>query len=141
MKDPAPAPTTALTPAIFLALSCGLTGVSAARLQSAAESIDFSRLFHAAVVESIPAPALEKLTNTFLAASTVTEGAADILIDPVLGPLGRSIIRLWRTGAWHDPAAPMAPPKPVCDQTYRLSAVWHAVQAHPAHRLLFAAGP
>ena len=128
MKDPAHAPTTAFTPAIFLALSCGLTGSSPSQLRISEEAEDMFPRFHAAVAENVPSELLEKLSGVFLAADTVAEGAADVLVDPVLAPVGRSIIRLWRTGAWHDPATPSHPPRVVAGEHYRKSAVWHTLQ-------------
>lgn len=129
---PAPASATAFTPAVFLALSSGLMGVPLASLQSAANGLDFNRLFHGVVGETLPPRLLDRLVATFLSASTVTEGAAEILLDPELGPLGQSIILLWRTGIWHDPVVLDSLPRPVCDQSYRQSAVCHAARTHPA---------
>lgn len=135
-----PAGATAFTPAVFLALSSGLLGVPLANLQSAVNGLDFNRLFHAVVGETVPHLLAERLVTTFLSASTVREGATEILLDAELGPLGQSIIQLWRTGVWHNPVKPGSPPRVMCDQSYRQTSVCHAAQSHPATDPFYAVG-
>lgn len=125
----------AFTPAVFLALSSGLTGVSAARLHSSG-STDFTERFHSAILADLPPGDLERLADIFLASQTVTEGAAEVLVDPNLSPVGRNIIRLWLTGLWHHPADLSRPPRNVGGEEYRQSGVWrflrsHAITDHP----------
>lgn len=127
----------AFTPAVFIALSSGLTGVSAAQLQTTGSRPDYARLFHAAVAESVDGDTLDRLTHTFLAASTVTEGAAEVLIDPDLGPVGRGIVRLWRTGIWHAPSARQDYPLAVGDEDYRRAPLCRVLQTHSADNRLF----
>lgn len=132
MNSPAPTPApvqTALTPAVFLALSSGLTGVSTAQLQPARAPLDVARLFYDAVCESVPPEILRRIAQTFLATNTVTEGAAEVLIDPELAPVGRNLVRLWLTGLWHDPHVPSNPPRIICDDAYRQCSVWRIMQA------------
>ena len=132
MTAPAPASTSGLafTPAVFLALSSGLTGLSAARLHASADNTDFTARFHAALLADLPPAALERLAEVFLGAHTVTEGAAEVLVEPELSPIGRNIIRLWLTGLWHDPASPARPPRVVGGEEYRRSSVWRDLQSH-----------
>ena len=130
-------PGIAFTPAVFVALSSGLTGVSAAQLQTSDSCPDFVRLFHGAVADSVGGDTLDRLAHTFLSANTVTEGAADVLVDPDLGPVGRGIVRLWRTGVWHPPFERAHPPLAVAGEDYRREPVWRALQAHSADDRLF----
>lgn len=109
--SPAPTDTIApvvsvLTPAVFVALSSGLTGVSAALLKPAFDPIDAAGRFYATIRARVPAPVLDHMAGIFLAAPTAAEGAAAVLDDPELGAIGRSILKLWLLGAWHDPATP-----------------------------------
>lgn len=140
MNTPESAQATALTPAVFLALSSGLTGVSTAQLQPAGASLDAAGKFHAAVCENLPPDTLNRLAQTFLAAVSVTEGAAEVLVDGELGAVGRSIIRLWLTGVWHAPHAPESSQRVVCEQDYRQSSMWRILQAHPMNDQLFQTG-
>jgi hypothetical protein len=128
----APASGLAFTPAVFLALSSGLTGVSAARLHSS-ESTDFTERFHSVLLADIPPRTLERLADIFLASQTVTEGAAEVLVDSELSAIGREIIRLWLTGIWHHPADRSRPPRAVGGEEYRRSPVWRFLQSHTIH--------
>ena len=129
----------AFTPAVFLALSAGLTGVSAARLHSS-EPIDFTLRFHSAILADIPPERLARLAAVFLASQTVTEGAAEVLVDPELSPVGSNIIRLWLTGLWHHPADPSRPPRAVGGEEYRRSPVWRVLQSSATHGHRFGGG-
>lgn len=136
MNHPVNVQVTAFTPALFLALSSGLTGVSVAQLNPANCSINAAGRFFEALERSLPPETLSRMAQTFLNASSVTEGAAEVLVDPKLAQVGRSIIELWLTGIWHDPSDAGSAPRTVCDDTYRQCAAWRILQAHPMHELL-----
>jgi hypothetical protein len=136
MNSPAPAPASvsgfAFTPAVFLALSSGLTGVSAAGLHSS-DSTDFTQRFHSAILSDLSPDRLERLANIFLSSQTVTEGAAEVLVDPDLSSVGRNIIRLWLTGLWYHPTDRARPPRIVGGEEYRQSPVWRVLRSHGAN--------
>ena len=140
--SPAPAASaaTALTPAVFVALSSGLTGVSAAQLKPAIDPIGIAGQYYATLAAGVPAATLDRLASVFLAAPTPAEGAAAVLADPVLGPVGRSILKLWLLGAWYAPSAPAVPVNVVSAQAYKESLVWRAMQAHPMGYSMFTFG-
>lgn len=56
----------------------------------------------------------------------------DLLKDPHLGPICRSIIKLWYLGTWYSPTMPGKPEFVVSSQAYIESLVWKVAQAHPA---------
>jgi hypothetical protein len=60
-----------------------------------------------------------------------------VLNDPTLGPIARSIIKLWLLGAWYNPLKPSAAVKVVSAQAYKESLVWRVMQAHPMGYSMF----
>ncbi len=138
-STPAPA-TAAFTPAIFVALSSGLTGVSAAQLKPALDPIGIAGQYFDTLVAGVPAATLDRLAAVFLAAPTPAEGAAAVLADSELGSIGRSIIKLWLLGSWYAPSAPTVPVKVVSAQAYKESLVWRAMQSHPMGYSMFTFG-
>ncbi len=65
---------------------------------------------------------------------------ASLLADPTLGPIGRSIIKLWLLGAWYEPLNPSSAVKVVSSQAYKESLVWKLMQAHPMGYSMFTFG-
>lgn len=124
----------AFTPAVFIALSSGLTGVAAAQLKPAADPLDIANRFHAAILARVPAPALDHIAALFLAAPTPVEGASAVLDDPGVGAIGRGILKLWLLGAWHAPDTPDPAVEIISAQAYRESLVRRAMQAHSLGR-------
>ena len=137
---PAAAPVTTFTPAVFVALSSGLTGVSAAQLKPAIDPVGIAGQYHAILLAGVPAATLDRLAAVFLAAPTPAEGAAAVLADPGLGPVGRSIIKLWLLGSWYAPEKPAVAVKVVSAQAYKESLVWRVMQAHPMGYSMFTFG-
>lgn len=119
------------TPAVFVALSSGLTGISPAQLQPARDPIDIAGQFYAALRTRVSASALHRVADIFLSAPTPEEGACAVLDDPAVGAIGRSILKLWLLGTWHDPAAPDIAVEVVPTQVYKESLVWRVMQGHP----------
>lgn len=60
------------------------------------------------------------------------EGIGALLADRDLGPVCRSIMKLWYLGAWYPPDRPRAASHVVSAQSYIESLVWKVMQAHPA---------
>lgn len=117
-----------LTPAVFLALSSGLTGVSPASLKPAFDPLDIAGLFYATLRARVPAPVLDHMAGTFLAASTPAEGAAAVLDDSNLGPVGHSVLKLWLLGVWHDTSVPAVAIDILPSYVYKQSLIWRAMQ-------------
>lgn len=136
LRSASPGPE-ALSPAVFIELSSGLTGISIAQLRPDKEPGDFAGTFYQATCANVRPEILQRLSNTFRSAQTITEGAAEVLIDPELAPLGHAIVRLWLTGLWHEPGPAVAPPKVVGGEAYRKSSAWRILQAHPMNDQFF----
>ena len=60
------------------------------------------------------------------------EGIRKLLVDRELGPVCRSILKLWYLGAWYPPDRPRVASHVVSTQAYVESLVWKVMQAHPA---------
>jgi hypothetical protein len=58
--------------------------------------------------------------------------AKELLNDKNLGPLCRSIMKLWYLGVWYPPDDPMAASHVVSMNAYIESLAWKVMQAHPA---------
>lgn len=125
---PVATPASVLTPAVFLALSSGLTGMSPAHLKPAFDPLDIAGLFYSTLRARVPAPVLDHIAGIFLAAPTPAEGAAAVLDDADLGPVGQSILKLWLLGAWHDVSAPAIAVDILPSYAYKQSHVWRAMQ-------------
>ena len=136
MSTASPSPAaTSLTLSVFVALSSGLTGVSAGQLNPLLDPIDIAGQFYDAVRTGVPDPELlNRLANLFLSEPTPAEGAAAVLADPVVGPVGRSILKLWLLGSWYGPAEPARAIRIISAQAYKESQVWRAIQAHPTEQ-------
>lgn len=117
-----------LTPAVFVALSSGLTGISVNQLKPAFDPVDAAGRFYDALRARVPAPVLDQIAATFLAAPTPAEGAASVLDDPDLGAIGSSLLKLWLVGAWHDPSTPTVAVTILPPHLYRQSRAWQVMQ-------------
>ena len=122
----------------FVTLSSALTGVSAAQLKPELDNIGIADQYLALInrPESKVAPAtFANLISTFEAQAAPPgnpqQAAAFVLADPTLGPVGRSIIKVWLLGTWYDPANPGTAIQVVSMQAYKESLVWKVMQSHP----------
>jgi hypothetical protein len=129
-----------LTPDVFVAISSALTGVSAGQLSPAIDPIGISGQYLAALTANVAAPTLASLVTTFQAAGDPVKGAAALLADPVLGPVARSIMKLWLLGVWYAPANPTQAVNVVSSQAYKESLVWKVMQSHPMGYSMFTYG-
>jgi hypothetical protein len=128
-----------LTLPVFVSLSSALTGVAASQLKPTIDPIDISGQYFAALTANVAAPTLANLATKFLAGPPAG-GAAAVLADPVLGPVARSIIKLWLLGSWYDPANPTQAVNVVSAQAYKESLVWKVMQSHPMGYSMFVFG-
>ncbi|MEY2576529.1 MAG: hypothetical protein QOF80_2016 [Verrucomicrobiota bacterium] len=121
----------------FVSLSSALTGVNPAQLQPAIDPIGIARQYLAMVqsaASKVPPATFDNLLATFTAKSTelgADQAAAFVLADPTLGPVGRSIIKMWLLGTWYDPQNPGTAIQVVSSQAYKESLVWKVMQSHP----------
>jgi hypothetical protein len=131
---------TTLTLPIFVGLSSALTGVAASQLKPKIDPIDIAGQYFATLTGHVAAPVLTNLATTFQAASTPVAGATAVLADPVLGPVARSIMKLWLLGSWYEPAKPTQAVNVVSAQAYKESLVWKVMQSHPMGYSMFTYG-
>lgn len=124
----------------FVRLSSALTGVDASQLKPALDPVGIADQYLQTLDQSIDQSTLQSL----LAAVPATPGAAvdvaSLLADPTLGPIGRSIIKLWLLGSWYDPTNPSSAVKVVSSQAYKESLVWKVMQSHPMGYSMFSFG-
>jgi hypothetical protein len=131
----------------FVALSSALTGVNPAQLRPALDPIGIAAQYLAMIQKPaskvLPAT-LTSLLNTFeqqsSAPGTPDKAAAFVLADPTLGPVARSIIKMWLLGSWYDPSNPTSAIQVVSSQAYKESLVWKVMQSHPMGYSMFSFG-
>lgn len=114
----------------FLALSAALTGFNRVELQGTG----MTSAYLSAIGELVPEAIVERLLDR-------AEGPVDeVLADGELGPVARSVILLWYTGAWTPPpddghpaggAAALEERRVVSGDAYVAGLQWVAAGAHP----------
>jgi len=129
-----------LTISVFVDLSSALTGVAASQLKPQIDPINIAGQYFATLTSHVAEPTLIKLVTTFQAAGNPVAGATAVLADPVLGPVARSIMKLWFLGVWYDPAKPTQAVNVVSAQAYKESLVWRVMQSHPMGYSMFTYG-
>jgi hypothetical protein len=126
---------------VFVSLSSALTGVAAAQLKPPFDPIGIADQYFATLNANIQPPStLANLAAVFQAVSDPKQGAANVLADPTLGPVARSIIKLWLLGSWYSPSNPSQAVKVVSAQAYKESLVWKIMQSHPMGYSMFKFG-
>lgn len=125
---------------VFVALSSALTGVNAAQLKPAIDPIGIADQYMTVLTANVGATTLSQLANAFLSAPNPNQAAIAILADPVLGPVARSIMKVWLLGTWYNPAQPSQAVKVVSAQAYKESLVWKVMQSHPMGYSMFTFG-
>lgn len=125
---------------VFVNLSSALTGVAAEQLKPDLDPIGIADQYFATLTGNVASPLLEGLAAAFQSVPDPNQAAGRILADPVLGGLGRSIIKLWLLGAWYSPVNPGAAVNVVSAQAYKESLVWKVMQSHPMGYSMFTFG-
>lgn len=134
----------------FVALSSGLTGISAAKLAPTVDPIQIKRdYFNAAKFIEKPSrkpnPNFPKLMDIIRADPTNPVAAAAKVMnnpDPAIMYLGRSIILAWYLGVWYDPDVlkryntpdqpfPVPVDRVISPAAYTQGWTWRVAQAHP----------
>jgi hypothetical protein len=135
---------------LFVTLSSGLTGISAAKLAPAVDPIQIKRdYFNAAKFIEKPSrksnPNFPKLMDIIRADPTNPVAAAAKVVnnpDPAIVYLGRSIVLAWYLGAWYDPDVlktyntpnqpfPVPVDRVISPAAYTQGWTWRVAQAHP----------
>jgi hypothetical protein len=125
---------------VFVSLSSALTGVAASQLKPDIDPIGIAEQYLATLNTNLPAPTLTQLASLFQSVPDPNQGAAKVLADATLGPIARSIIKLWLLGSWYAPAKPSQAVKVVSSQAYKESLVWKVMQSHPMGYSMFTFG-
>jgi len=115
----------------FVALSAALTGVATDFLRPQVDPIGLAASYLATVKANVDSGLLGQIVTVFQSGADPAKGAEAVLADPLLGRIGRSIIKLWLLGAWYSPVNPMQAVNVVSAQSYKESLVWKTMQAHP----------
>jgi hypothetical protein len=124
----------------FVRLSSALTGLDASQLKPELDPIGIADQYLQTLKDFIDPKILEALLATVPATSGEPVDVNALLADPTLGPIGRSILKLWLLGAWYNPLNPSSAIKVVSSQTYKESLVWKAMQSHPMGYSMFSYG-
>jgi len=121
----------------FVSLSSALTGVNATQLKPELDPIGIADQYLAKInspASNVSPATFSALVSTFEtqvgALGSPNKAAAFVLADPALGPVARSIIKMWLLGTWYDPLN-VQPPQVVSSQAYKESLVWKVMQSHP----------
>jgi hypothetical protein len=131
----------------FVNLSSALTGVSATQLKPQLDPIGIADQYLAMIQNStstVPPATLTSLLTTFDQQSaklgSAEQAAAFVLADATLGPVARSIIKMWLLGTWYEPSNPGNAIQVVSSQAYKESLVWKVMQSHPMGYSMFSFG-
>jgi hypothetical protein len=129
----------------FVQLSAALTGVSADQLKPQIDPIKIAEQYFAMLTNKMGGQVVGSLFDIFeqQASAVGSDKAAEfVLSDPTLGPVARSIIKMWLLGAWYDPHNPhdSTNNQVVSSQAYKESLVWKVMQSHPMGYSMFAFG-
>jgi hypothetical protein len=134
---------------LFVTLSSGLTGISAAKLAPPVDPIQIKRdYFNAAKFIEKPTrklnPDFQKVLDIMRAEPDPAAAAAQVMhnSDPDIMYLGRSIILAWYLGAWYDPDVlkrynepdqifPVPVDRVISPAAYTQGWTWRVAQAHP----------
>lgn len=125
---------------VFVALSSALTGVNAAQLKPQIDPIGIADQYLAVLTANVSAATLSALAKAFQSVSDPNQAVTAILADPVLGPVARSIMKVWLLGSWYNPSNPSQAVNVVSSQAYKESLVWKAMQSHPMGYSMFTFG-
>jgi hypothetical protein len=124
----------------FVRLSSALTGVDASQLKPQIDPIGIADQYLQVLQQSIEPDILQSL----LAAVPTSDGplvdVESLLNNSTLGPISRSIIKLWLLGAWYEPLNPSTAVKVVSSQAYKESLIWKVMQSHPMGYSMFSFG-
>ena len=118
----------------FLSLSAALVGLGISDLKPRNTPLDIPEQYLYTLKANVPAETVEQLFESFASSAArlgVSGAAGDILRDVELGPIARSIMKLWLLSAWYDPKAPSQPVRVVSSQAYKEGLVWKVMQSHP----------
>jgi len=118
----------------FLSLSAALVGLDPIHLKPRNTPLDVAEQYLYTLRDNIPQDSFHALFAIFAARSPMVgphDAAGGILEDPDLGPIARSIIKLWLLSTWYDPLRPNQPVRVVSSQAYKEGLVWKIMQSHP----------
>ena len=121
----------------FVRLSAALTGIDAAQLKPALDPIGIADQYLQTLRDKLDAATLQSLLAAVPASPSDPVNVAALLADTTLGPVCRSILKLWLLGAWYSPQNPFTAVKVVSSQAYKESLVWRAMQSHPMGYSMF----
>jgi hypothetical protein len=124
----------------FVRLSSALTGVDAAQLNPQIDPIGIADQYLQILQQSIEPDTLQSLLAAVPAESGAAVDVGPLLEDTTLGPIARSIIKLWLLGSWYEPRNPSTAVKVVSSQAYKESLIWKVMQAHPMGYSMFSFG-
>ena len=118
----------------FLALSAALLDVDVLVLKPRNTPLDIAEQYLYTLLDSVPSETVHGLFAAFVAGSETVgphEAAGQILGDSDLGPVARSVMKLWLLSTWYDPGKPNQPVRVVSSQAYKEGLVWKFMQSHP----------
>ena len=120
----------------FIHLSEVLTGANKAAISSRKEQRQLAETYFDILSREVPAPKVKALLKKFnaIAAATAPEVLmervrAQILADDTLGPLAKSIIRMWQLGVWCNDSQQNN--IVISSIAFKNGMVWGTMGAHP----------
>lgn len=131
LKEHHPAPTEQL--ALFVDLSCVLTGYTRETLAPKFDTLDLKNQYYWVARKQLGGETLDGLLNAFGRIRQLPEARwpqaveSQILRSYGLGGPARQLIMLWYTGAWYNEQGDMV----VSSKAYTNGLVWDTIQAHP----------
>lgn len=118
----------------FLALSAALLDLDVLVLKPRNTPLDIAEQYLFTLLDNVGSETIHGLLAAFatgLESMGSHDAAGQILRDPDLGPIARSIMKLWLLSTWYDPGKPNQPVRVVSSQAYKEGLVWRFMQSHP----------
>jgi len=116
----------------FVKLSSILTGFATAVLKPQNDTQKLSELYFGVLQKEVDPSVLDQLNTTFLNISAPDQATvkAQIVDNTQLGPISKSITKMWYLGIWYTPSDP-ATGYVISSIAYKNGMVWSTMYAHP----------
>jgi len=118
----------------FLALSAALLDVDVLVLKPRNTPLDIAEEYLSTLLNNVASETVHALFAAFATGSEslgLGEAAGQLLSDSDLGPVARSVMKMWLLSTWYDPGKPSQPVRVVSSQAYKEGLVWRFMQSHP----------
>jgi hypothetical protein len=131
----------------FVALSSVLVGLDSSLLDPPLDPQNLAGTYFSYASQRITPLVWDQLFSTFLGIQGQYPPAqwpaavnSRILQNPLLGPVGRQIIKMWMLGIWFDPPEQSLSGEVISSTAFTRGLLWTVIRAHPTGYSQFSHG-